>query len=221
MQRRSWGKACPCCCLDGAVRRRTRDRRRLLGGTSRIAPRRSSSGLESGVHPLGRCATRPRFQPPYYGNLQYPGRSELFSATSLEALLDRRAVGGASLDSFTARAVLDPALEVESEFGHRPLEIADIGFRLDGCPAAPAFEHTIRFQRRRFVDLNPHAGGALNYVKELPERDEDQRQHHRAHMNQREEVVVGALQQHAREGQQQSGYRDDYEGDKRKQVVPE
>jgi hypothetical protein len=58
-------------------------------------------------------------------------------------------------------------------------------------------------------------------VEELAEGDEHQRQHHRGHVGDGQEVVAAPVQQPAREGEQQAGDRDRHKADQGEEVVAE
>lgn len=69
---------------------------------------------------------------------------------------------------------------------------------------------------------SPVGGGrALDDVEELPERDVDEGEDHRHHVEDPQEFVSAAVQEDRREGEQQTGHGDDDQGDQRHQVVAE
>ena len=104
--------------------------------------------------------------------------------------------------------------EPEPELVHRGLEIADEGDGLERLPAPAAGEHPLAFGARLLVDLHPHAGRTLDHVEELAERDEDQSEHHRRHVDDRQELVALAVEQRRGQGQEQTGDGDRDQGDR-------
>src|SRR4029450_5297122 len=140
---------------------------------------------------------------------------------SPEPPLDGLQVGLAALDPLAARAGLGPLREAELQLVHGLLEVVHERPGLQGLAAGPAGGGPGALQGRPLVDLDPDAGRALDDVEELAEGDEHQRQHHRGHVGDGQEVVAAALHEPAGEGEQQAGHRDRDQADQGEEVVAE
>src|SRR6185369_2829288 len=123
--------------------------------------------------------------------------------------------------AFTGRTEILPARPVvETELAERRLQIVDVHPR--GEPlAAPGALRAFALLPNLMVELHAELGRALENVKELSEREKEERGDYGDGVQDRKKTVEAAAQPERRGGEREAGDRDGEEQDKRKEVAAE
>src|SRR3546814_626232 len=168
-------------------------------GRSRTTPKhgahRSGSRLGSGPDRSTRCTSD--FHPPAAGGVDASGAGDPLAACAQFYEVPR----------FARRVFYPVFLAQLGEVGLQVVDELRRSQRLTAAGAGLALGSPVHL----CVHLDADRRRPLQHVEELAERDERQRQHHRGHVDDHQEVVVRALEEARRRGEQQPGDRDDDE----------